>query len=421
MKFIPQIHSSDRKIILILFIIGLLVRTVFAVWTYSSYGTAGWSDDREYIFIGQQFAEGNWDPITNDNIPFLRVAPFIPAVVAVMVLLFGDPVFPMFIYHILIGALLVPVLYLLGKKVFNRKVGLLMAVWGCFFFESLKYTPHVLKEPTLFLIIPLTLLLLVKAIQDKQKLKYIILSALSYIILIHTDERFVLYLPLLGLLFFLDFPKELKVRLKYYVIWTSLVLLMMVPWTIRNYYVFDQLVVLAPRTTTFTSIVWGDDVSKLYFTDDSLTQTRMQIRYERAPELEAEFGKKPIQYGKYEAKVRDFWNFWRPSYFQFTYISDGFRPQQWSLRHNLLSMAFYGIFLPFYIAGIFMLYRRKLFIPLFIAAIPFIHSLVHAYMTWAIERYRSPVTFIVVMIGIWAALEIYEWFRKRFLQKQKTV
>lgn len=83
----------------------------------------------------------------------------------------------------------------------------------------------------------------------------------------------------------------------------------------------------------------------------------------------------PRLYGKWERKARAFINFWQPMYIQPTFIVHGYRPMHWSTTHNITSLLFYGIFLPFYIIGLFILYRKKLYMPLFIGAIPVIHSL----------------------------------------------
>ena len=134
----------------------------------------------------------------------------------------------------------------------------------------------------------------------------------------------------------------------------------------------------------------------------------MDFRNESALAIGAKYGIVPREYTKHEARIRAFINFWQPTYFYPTFIQYGFRFQHWSLKHNLISILFYGIFLPFYFIGFILLFKQKRFLLLLIATIPLIHSLIHAYMIWPLERYRSPVTFIIVMIGIMTMLFLTE-------------
>ena len=53
-----------------------------------------------------------------------------------------------------------------------------------------------------------------------------------------------------------------------------------------------------------------------------------------------------------------------------------------------------------------------------IAIIPVIHSLLHAYIVWPLERYRSPINFIVALVGIWAVLYLYDKMKIKFSSKE---
>ena len=196
------------------------------------------------------------------------------------------------------------------------------------------------------------------------------------------------------------------------------VTLLMVPWGIRNFRVFHQIVILTPRTTAITSKLWGENLAKeaSHFSDVEAKIGHMQSRYKSGIDFGNQYGITPREYGKNESRIFAFFHFWQPTFFKPTFIQYGFRGIKWSLKHNIVSLLFYGIFLPFYIIGMFLLYKRKLFIGLYLAFIPLIHILIHAYMVWPLERYRSPVTFIVVMIGIWAGIEIYKKLEERLLQ-----
>lgn len=406
---------NEKQVLIALFLIAIILRSFFTFITFS--GTEEWTDALAYINYGEQYAQGDWNP-TNSDGSVQESGPVIPLLIALFIRLFKDPIIPFFVYNILVTSLLVPVLYYLVKEIFNNKAGWIIALWGVFFVEAFKYSPTVLKEPTLILFVPLTLLFLVKSIKSEKPLKNVFFASLSFAWLIHTDERFFLYFPVF-LLFLLLIKTRPGIQYKPATTWAILVVLLMVPWGIRNYKVFDQLVILTPRTTVFTSKLWGENLAghASHITEDKTRRQIMVKRHTKAMEFGKEHGINPEEYEEIEVKARAFKNFWQPTYFKPTFIQYGYRPMKWSLRHNMASLLFYGIFLPFYIIGLFMIYRRKLYLPLFIGAIPIIHSLLHAYMVWPLERYRTPVTFIVVMIGIWTILELYHLLKSRYFVK----
>ena len=192
-------------------------------------------------------------------------------------------------------------------------------------------------------------------------------------------------------------------------IWSGIIILLNIPWVIRNYKVYDQLVVISPRTTAITSYFWGEKVTHLNFSSYENARDRNKEKFsERSATFEKSYSDAPRSFTRAGVKVRAFINFWQPAYFKPQYITYGFRPQKWSLQHNIASILFYGMFLPFYLAGLVIFFRKKYALGLFIAMIPLIHSLLHMYLVSPLERYRSPISFIVVVIGFWNLNLIFE-------------
>lgn len=399
--------KNEKKVLLTLFFLAVVLRMVYVLVAYSKTGVNKWRDDFYYIGAAEQIAQGNWDVKHGDS-KYLIVGPSLPILGAIFLKLFNNLIIPFFIYNILITSIMVPVLYYLGKELFSEKVGWVMAIWGIFFYEAYKYCPHILKESTLFLFIPLTLLFLIRSIKNISPVKNIIFAAVSFVWLIHTDERFFIYFPLCVLFFLLKRPFNSNPFIKSTGIWIIFVLILMIPWGIHNYKKFKQIVILTPRTTVFTSKFWGDNLaeSASHFSDDEAKQKLIERWRENAIKFGNKQGLTPRQYGNFEARARAFINFWQPTYFRPVFIQYGFRPQKWSLAHNVAGLLFYGIYIPFYLAGFVVLIKKKHLVGLFLAFIPIIHSLLHAYMVWPLERYRSPITFIIVMIGTFTLFQI---------------
>jgi len=204
-------------------------------------------------------------------------------------------------------------------------------------------------------------------------------------------------------------------------IWSVVALVLMVPWTIRNYRVFNQIVLVSPRTTALTSKVWGNNIMNwdVVNADDDQINASINYREGRDAELYKKHDLKPRRFGKCEMYLKALIHFWQPTYFRPTLIQYGFRVKTWSLKHNLAGLFGYGLFLPFYPIGIFLLLKRRNALGLFIAVIPLIHCFVHTLMIWPLARYRAPVVFCVLCVALWAICELYE--RRKCLSAQDKV
>lgn len=411
---IYNLFKNEKQGLLVLFVFAMIIRIIFVVIYYDVYSTDRFADARMYLRSGESIALADWNPLHSDRHPYMIVAPWIPIMVALCYKLFGTAIIPMFTYNIIVGSLSVPVLYYLGKEMFNKKEGWIMAVWAVLLYTSFRTYPSILKEPTLLLVLPLTLLLLVRCIKNDFSWKYLLLSAVSFTVLIHTDERFFVYLPVFILFLLLAKGGARLKPVKSALIWVGLVALLMLPWSIRNYNTFDQVVILAPRTTIFTSKIWGENIMNSNLLQESRAESEMLGLKKEAAEYAEMFGlDAPKGRTKREAQLLAFVHFWQPTFFKPTFIQYGYRLDYHNLRANIAYMLLFGIFIPFYVLGIVLLVRKKQFAWLLFAAIPIIHSLLHAYMVWPLKRYRLPIEFMVVMVGVWAAIEAYEYVKKR--------
>jgi hypothetical protein len=406
-KICNYLIGKEKQMLLAAFLFAFLLRGLYVIYKYNTTGTTEWSDDWEYLSMGRQIADGNWTPKLDVN-RYMQVGPILPLLIAIGIKIFGNPILFVFVYNIVITSLVVPLLFYLGKEIFNRKVGWLLAAWGIFYIDFFKYNPNLLKEPTVFFFFPLTIFLLIKTIRNNSPWINIIMSSISFAWLIHSDERYIFYFPVFIMLFFLKGSLKLHQSIRFAAIWTGLVLLLMLPWVIHNNKLFNQVVIISPRTTAFTSKVFGKDISNLSITNNNQSSSFYNERLKfRTDLVEKKYGITSREYKGFELYARAFLNFWQPSYFKGTFIQYGARFQKWSLIHNVSSILFYGIFIPFYLFGILLLTREKYTFGLFIASISIIHSIIHTYMLWPLERYRSPIIFIVVMIGFWGLTELY--------------
>lgn len=391
-----------KQILLGLFIISLILRLSFTYIEYSANDTTFWVDAKLYLEAGRSFAEGNFNP-SYEEFKNIIVGPVVPALVALSQIVFGDPIRPVLIFNCLITSLLVYILFWLGNNIVGLKTGYILAIWSVFNFNIIRFNYQILKEPLLFVLIPGIIVCLVKVYQKRKVFKNILLSSLLFSVLIHTDERFFVYVPFI-ILFILLYSGRKKI--KYSIIWLMILIVTMFPWGIKNYKQYGQIVILTPRTTAITSKLWGSDLIGLYFIPNENLEGYIQAQEEEALITGSKYGVTPRKYGRNEKYLKAFVHYWQPTYFRFTYTQYGLSGNIWSLSHNLNSILFYGIFLPFYVAGfIYSGFKRKWQV-FYLAFLPFLHGLLHTAIVLPLERYRLPMDFLVVLVSLWFVSEI---------------
>lgn len=414
--FSDILKKNEKKILLGLVLLTFILRLGYVFIVYAKDGTRFWYDDWEYLKYGREIAAGNWNPVLSESVPFMQVGPGLPILIALSLKLFGNTFWPIILFNVVITSLVVWVLFYLGKLLFSNKVGWLLAAWGVCYDEFYHYNPHLLKEPIVLLFLLLTVYLLLKSIKNNGQIGSLIFSALSFSWLIHADERYFIYTPLFVLAFFLIKPFTLRKIVTCACLWGMITLVLLIPWTIRNYRVFQQVVLISPRTTAFTVELWGKNIMDMKF-GAKASQFSKEHDFVKAVSVGKQYGIAPRLYGKYEKYVRAFIYFWQPAFFRPTFLRYGLRfENKLPFSHNLMGMVFYGVFLPFYIVGLFILLKSKNIMGLFLASIPILHSLLHTVMVWPLKRYRAPVVFSIVCIGIWTIVEL----ANRFFNKNTT-
>ena len=432
-KFIHAIQYNELKFAISLIGICFSLRLLAAIFLFSENQIDSWADSKEYLWFGEQFALGNFNPYWDVENHGLIVGPYVPILIAFFIKLFGSPLWPFFIYNCLITSFLTYVIYLLGKNIFNRKVGLLSALWSIFYTDFFRFNIQLLKEPTIYFFLPLTILLVVLSIRNKNKIIFLFGSSTAFSISMHADPRYFFFIPVI-LIPYLFINWTLIERLKTISLWMAFCLFFSMPMLIRNYNVYGEIIFISPQTISITNKLWKSNVepyNKSFnqrlldsamsnFENDnqsSAEEKYFNSRFENALKQSGGEGRKPYRYGKYEKYFMAMKHYWQATYFTPNYLYRGFRYQKWSLKHNFSSLVFYGIFLPFYLFGFFLTIRNKNLIAIYIAIIPLFHSFMHTFALLPLERYRSHINFCIIIIGFWVIDLLY----KNFTKKEKLV
>jgi 4-amino-4-deoxy-L-arabinose transferase-like glycosyltransferase len=171
-------------------------------------------------------------------------APGYPLVLGGVYALTGDSVEAGRYLNAVLGAVGVLLLYLVAARIFSRRVGLvaagLMAVYPPLAFQSLE----LYSEP-LFICLMLGAVLAALSFRDDPRLRWAILCGVLVGLAALTRQNGVLLIPILALALWLP-PRRRGASLAAPAIAVLTAVLLIAPWTVRNYVVFNEFV---PLTT----------------------------------------------------------------------------------------------------------------------------------------------------------------------------
>tara|TARA_Y100000816_G_C26098606_1_gene581827 strand:+ start:580 stop:1917 length:1338 start_codon:yes stop_codon:yes gene_type:complete len=426
-KSLKVILSNESWLAFTLIGISFILRVTVALLTFSENQIDSWADSKEFLWFGEQFALGNFNPYWSVEEHGLEVGPFVPLIIALFIKIFESPIWPFFIYNCLLTSIIPFVLYLIGKNVFNKKIGLFSAFWSILYPDFYRFNIQFLKEPSVYFFLPLIVLLIILSIKNKDKLIYLFGSAVAFSILMHTDPRYLFYLPII-LIPFLFVKWALIDRFIKILSWIVICLLLSMPMLVRNYNIYGEIIFITPQTIAITNKIWKSSVEPY---NKSFLEQRLQLsinnfdgdefktaedkyyeqRLENALRESSGKGRTPYKYGDYEKYFMAFKHYWQPIFFSPNYLYHGFRYQKWSIRHNFSSLIFYGIFLPFYFIGIYLIIRKKDLFAIYIVTIPLFHSIMHAYALMPLERYRSHINFCIIITALWTMFYILKNYK----------
>jgi len=326
--------------------------------------------------------------------------PGFPAYIAFWYLLFGSKLFVGRIANILLGAVLVALVCLVGSKIFTKKVGLMagaivaiypsLVYWNLFMLTEIFYACGILATTLVFF------LLYEKPSINRAILAGFFLGAVSYIRPIG-----LIMIPLIFLWVLIFFnTRFLKRVILIFVIFVSLILVL-TPWTIRNYKVHDRFILMntnsgvnflqgnnpiswAPDNELRGNLTYyGSESLKPYFQEAHQGLSEIELN-DRAMTITKQFLRDHVS----EAPVMMFFKLK-----QFFKIF----PYGASFLEKLSLAASYGILLPFMIAGFLVaIFKNK---KTWIFHVFLIATMLSSIIFYGCPRLRLPFEPIMIILG----------------------
>ena len=449
-KKLTELLENPKRVLIGILILSVLLRVLAGVAFFGNQiqELPGTFDEVSYhnlalrVMDGHGFSFGErWWPGTAANEPTAHWSYLYTIYLVVIYSLFGpSPLLARILQAIIVGIIMPWLLYRLSFRLFAPKargegmftyspavaraqrISLLAAAIGAVYIYFFYYTASLITEGFYISAILWTFDTAVSLTQStKISTRQWALLGLAMGITVLLRQLFLLFLPFL--LLWLWWSK--RPRLTSFVLPVAMVVLMILPWTIRNYFAFDHIVPL--NTNSGFAFFWGNHprygtqfVSILpsgeYFRmiPEALQAQGLNEAEMDSALLSEAFGFITAEPGRYFllslSRI--------PTYFMFWPSSES------GLVSNISRVGSFGLFLPFMAYGLFLTlrhsfpsWRDRLASPftllyLFMLVYTGIHIL-----TWTLIRYRIPVDAVLVIFAGYGLLDLAErvMTRRQFL------
>ena len=358
--------------------------------------------------------------------------PGYPLFLALIYYIFGvENLLAVYFFQAIIGTLTVYYIFKLFSSIFGDKKSFLSLFWAGFYFFYLWYTGMILRETLLFFLIIFSFYHLWLFFQREKPIHCLRIGNLwafiiSFTFLLHTDPRYLFYIPFFSILFVIysDFWKGVK----NYSWVLAMLILLLVPWTVRNYIAYDGFVLINTRTldarqnniSMRTKQLSAAMVTQTENKDYPTEQERVLIKKGQNPNdrLSEEIAiiKKDVYpatpfVGRKIYRLKEMWIPFRTWSDYEPFPGARFR-EPWSLKHNLTSLIFYGTLIPFFFAGAFYLFKTRNKAIWFLLFPIAMQALLH-FLMWGRERYRKPIDAFIIILGCYGMVVVYGFIRRR--------
>jgi 4-amino-4-deoxy-L-arabinose transferase-like glycosyltransferase len=232
--------KTEKKYIFIFFLLALILRVSFILTLDNSVDVWGdWWDE-----LGWKIASGKgyWvnNPYFQDGHKFFAWrSPGFPLFLAIIYTIFGHNFLAAKIGLAILSSITVVLLYSLGKILVDEKTGFWASLIYSFYPASIFWTGY-LAPVTLEILLMVGFILFFYKGENRKIYKSFIISGLFLGFGIITRSLFIIFIPIL---FFYFLIKERKNFLKNFLLVVIPTFLIVIPWGIRNYKIFNKIVI----------------------------------------------------------------------------------------------------------------------------------------------------------------------------------
>ena len=366
------------------------------------------------------------------------VGPVLPWINAVTMLIFGKNYLGLYLVTSLASALITYFTYKTSRLLLDKRTSLFAGLWSMFYLFYFYFSPNPGKDiwMAMFMIVLIYLILKLFICEEFSYSRFILFIVL-YVISFHLDERFFMFTPFIFIyILFKETDSFRKLRITKTLLFAGLLIILMIPWTVRNYIKHDKIVLISTRTQILTDKILGYGESEFEFDDfmdlkgvyyiqehqiDSVIKGYITVTdggYEISEKQRRAMkqGRLPHQLSPIEAVWVRTKDILRPFQLRGEYQKTGYFYYQKSLIQNIASFLFYGIMFFFSFPGFYFLFRKNRHIFYLFLSIILIYTIIHTFFVpWTTWRYRLPLDAIFIIVGCLGLTKTFKIFKNKVI------
>jgi 4-amino-4-deoxy-L-arabinose transferase-like glycosyltransferase len=413
------VSSRNKRLLALILVAAVLIRIPIASYMGDQVTVLpGIQDQVSYDALARSLLEGRgysftekWYPFTPANTPTAHWSFLYPIYLAGIYAITGyHPLAARLVQGVVGGALICFLVYLIGRRVADEVTGLvgaaLAAVYGYFIY----YNVALMTETFFMVLVLLTLYLSLVLKENPTAVRWVWLG-LSLGLAGLLRQTVLLFVPFLFFWLFLELRAR-GIRWWYFAIPVVTILLLITPWTIRNYLVYREFLLLNSNAgyALYASnnpnlgTDWRNDLVVVPVPEELAGKNEAQLDRALAQRGTEFILADPERYLWLTLdKTREFFWFW---------------PSPDSSRISNINRALsFGLYLPFMILGLYLSFSRwRSFAILYLFMV--IHTGIHL-LSWPAPRYRLTVDAVSMVFAALALIELAKqlksWRRRNLL------
>jgi 4-amino-4-deoxy-L-arabinose transferase-like glycosyltransferase len=392
---------TPQQWLAIILILAFIPRVAAALWLgdYMEVVPGGGSHDQvSYDMLAHRVADGHgftfpqpWYPWAPANTVTSYYSGAMVLHLAIIYKLFGyHPLIARVLYAVL-GAAIVYLVYRLGRRVFGQPAGLIAAACAAGYSYLILYSATLLTETPFifFLLLALNAAYAVAETGSRRGLVVLGLALAGTLLFRMAVLPFVL--ALLLWIYFTARRSQRPIKLLRLTIPLGIIVLAVLPWTVRNYLLYNRFMLLESQ---FGHVLWNSNHPDqgTNFRGSWVAAIPSELLTLSEPEITNELLKRGVQNiladpGRFVlltlSRVKFFFTFWPTA--------------DTGLINNLSRVFSFGIMLPFMLAGLYLSrtqWRQALPLYLFLV----VHLGVYL-VSWVMIRYRIPADTVLLLFA----------------------
>ena len=403
------VRVRNKPLLVLILLAAILIRLPVALYMGDQVTVLpGIQDQVSYDALARSLLDGrgysfteNWYPFTPANTPTAHWSFIYPLYLAGIYAVTGyHPLVARLLQVAVGGALLCFLVYRIGRRVVNEETGLvgagLAAVYGYFIY----YNVALMTETFFIVLVLLTLYLGIELKENPTLMRWIGLGfSLGLAGLLR--QTVLLFAPFLLFWLFMELRGR-GIRWWYFALPVVIILLLVTPWTIRNYQVYREFLLLNSNAGYALFASNNPNLGTNWRNDEVVVPVPKELAGQNEAELDRALTQRGIEYILQDPK-RYLWLTLDKTleYFKFWPSSES------SQISNLNRVLSFGLYLPFMILGLYLSFSRwRSFVALYLFIV--IHTGIHL-LSWPAPRYRLPVDAVLM---VFAGLALYELARQ---------